>query len=133
VMKIPPYPDQGKTLRDAFVAQIGQDFPPDRSAQIAAAVGSMDEMFVGFGKYAQTYTVTQSPEDQDTFQMVFTAALPDNGATPNTETAGEPPRLTGTSDRSAILIYWAAIGPQVSAHFPPKPQPAAPAAQSGTP
>ncbi|HEY5079578.1 MAG TPA: hypothetical protein VII43_07005, partial [Opitutaceae bacterium] len=121
-LKIPAYPEQGKTLKAALVAQIGQDFPAERTTEIAAAFdGSFDEMFGGFGMFSQAFTVTSLGGEDDRFQITFATTLPDPSDTPDPKTAAELGQLTGNGggDRGGILSQWKAIAPQITSHFPP--------------
>ena len=136
-LKIPAYPDQGKTLKAALVAQVEQDFPQERAAEIAAGVngGAMEEMFGGFGRFSQAFAVTSLGGDDDRFQITFTSALPDSPETPDAKTAAETGQLSGSGggDRGGVLSQWKALAPQINAHFPPKTQSTVPVAQPGNP
>ena len=117
-LKIPAYPEQGKTLKAALDAQIAQDFPQDRAAEISAGIeGSFQEMFGRFGMLAQAYTVTSVAGEDDRFVLTFTYPF-----------SGEGGRLTESwgGDRGSLLIQWKALAPQVSSHFPAKAQPGSP-------
>ena len=129
VLRIPAYAEQGKTLRTALAALVAQDFPPERAAEITAGFdGAMEDVFCGFGRFSQAFSVTMPDGEDGGVHVVYSAALavPDEPADPRT--AAEIERLSGSAvaGRDAIPYHFEAIGPQVTSHFPAK-------AQQGTP
>jgi hypothetical protein len=99
-VKIPPYPVEGKLLRDMFYERLKTDFT-DRSADIHEQLGGFfDNAFRGFGETEQSFSIKRSPEVPNAFEVQWDAKLPE-GAPANT--ANSDTGFAGSS--GTTLLY----------------------------
>jgi hypothetical protein len=76
-LHVPPFPSEGKLLRDMFQQRLNTDFPEGKADRIREHIGGfLDESFHGFGIADQTFTVVRSTEQPSSFELSWEAKLP---------------------------------------------------------
>jgi hypothetical protein len=77
-LHVPPFPTEGKLLRDMFQQRLNTDFPEGKAERIREHIGGfLDESFHGFGIADQTFIVTRSAEQPSSFELSWEAKIPD--------------------------------------------------------
>jgi hypothetical protein len=94
---VPPFPVEGKALRDLFHQRLKTDFPEEKFERIDAELGNYIEMtFHGFGIADQTFVITKSTEQADAFEIEAEIKVPGE----NASTAPNPDAVySGGSDK----------------------------------
>jgi hypothetical protein len=83
---VPPFPVEGKGVRDLLYERLRKDFPQQHE-RIAAELGAfVDDAFRGFGITDQTIVVRKT-ETAETFEVTWTATVIE-GQTPSRDPAG---------------------------------------------
>lgn len=80
-LRLPPYPMEGKLLRDMFFQRLRTDFPDGKADEIRSEIGGFfDHSFRGFGMTDQTFTITRSAEEPDAFDVRWESKMPENAS-----------------------------------------------------
>ncbi|MEO6004620.1 MAG: hypothetical protein ABIZ04_14625 [Opitutus sp.] len=77
-VRLPPYPVEGKLLREMFYRRLETNFSKEKSAEIRDQLGGyFDNTFRGFGQTAQSFTITRSAEVANAFEVQWNAKIPE--------------------------------------------------------
>lgn len=80
-LRLPPYPVEGKLLRDMFFERLRTDFPDGKADEIKSEIGGFfDHTFRGFGMTDQTFTITRSAEEPNAFDVRWESKVPENAS-----------------------------------------------------
>ena len=78
-LRLPPYPVEGKVLRDMFFRRLETDFPNGKSDEIRSQIGGfIDHSFRGFGLTDQTFVITRSADAPDAFEVRWDSKVPED-------------------------------------------------------
>ena len=120
-VRVPPYPVEGKLLREMFYRRLETDFPEGKSAEIREQLGGyFDNAFRGFGQTDQTFTIKRSPEVPNAFEVQWDARIPEGQPAGTTIDGG----FAGSS--GTALLYreqvqsgeYRFLGPVIDRRFP---------------
>jgi hypothetical protein len=100
-LRLPPYPVEGKLLRDMFNRRLATDFPGEKGAAIQEQMGVFfDNAFRGFGVTEQSFTIKRSAEVPDAFEVTWEAKVPEG------QTAGAlNPDVSFAGSSGTTLLY----------------------------
>jgi hypothetical protein len=92
-LHVPPFPMEGKALRDMYHRRLQTDFPQGKAEAIREHIGGfIDESFRGFGIADQTFTLTRSAEKSGAFEVSWEVKVPEgqspSGPNPGMSYAG---------------------------------------------
>lgn len=124
VFGIPAYPEEGLELRHLFRAELEAYFGAEKMRLLDEHLGQyMEEKFLGFGSFDQTYAVVESRDSrgQTVFDLKRSAGLPAGAGPPGTGPGG-PVWIGGSSSASFDLEAmksgdYSAIAPALTAYL----------------
>ena len=99
-LQIPPFPMEGKALREMYHRRLQTDFPDGKAESIQEHIGGfIDESFRGFGIADQTFTLTRSAEKSGAFEVSWEVKVPE-GQSPGGPNIGMS--YAGSSGRAQL-------------------------------
>ena len=121
-LHVPPFPVEGKALRDMYHQRLKAAFPDGKFEKIQERVGGyLDESFRGFGIADQTFTLARSTERPGALELAYEIRVPE-GQSPSGPNEGMS--YVGSAGRALLTPQQVSsgefrfLGPVVARHFP---------------
>jgi hypothetical protein len=121
-LHVPPYPAEGKLLRDMYHQRLKAAFPDGKFEQIQERIGGyLDESFRGFGIADQTFTLTRSTEKPGALEVGWEVRVPESQTPSGPNEGMSYPGSLGRAlltPQQIVSGEYRFLAPVVARHFP---------------